>query len=242
MALVMLFPKLPLWAGVLIVACDVFVILLVGDPLRRQPVKLFEWLIAAMVCVHSTVVPASDGYDSSTKVFSILICMLVIITKIEVGWGQVFLGYVPSKYIFQPGSLYTCELPISVFEIVTRQTFLFLAIGVIGATVMPHSLFLGSALATQDRLSKTPLKDGNLSSSSLEPVPEERRPTGILNRIKSSLNEAFRTKAVDGHKNRPQRHEDRENNPYLFVKSHVYHGVVDIILSLLGVAVVINSM
>ena len=107
---------------------------------------------------------------------------------------------------------------------------------------MPHSLFLGSALATQDRLSKTPLKGGNPSSSSLEPVSEERRLTGILNRIKSSLNEAFRVKAVDGHKNRPQRHEDRENNSYLFVKSHVYHGVVDIILSLLGVAVVINSM
>ena len=39
MGLVMLFPRLPLWAGVLITACDVFVILLVGDPLRRQPVK-----------------------------------------------------------------------------------------------------------------------------------------------------------------------------------------------------------
>lgn len=52
MGLVMLFPKLPLWAGVLITACDVFVILLVGDPLRQRPVKLFEWLIAAMVCLN----------------------------------------------------------------------------------------------------------------------------------------------------------------------------------------------
>ena len=49
MGLVMLFPKLPLWAGVLITACDVFIILLVGDPLRRQPVKMFEWLIAVLV-------------------------------------------------------------------------------------------------------------------------------------------------------------------------------------------------
>jgi metal iron transporter len=56
MGLVMLFPKLPLWAGVLITACDVFIILLVGDPLRRQPVKLFEWLIAAMVrALHSSL-------------------------------------------------------------------------------------------------------------------------------------------------------------------------------------------
>lgn len=118
----------------------------------------------------------------------------------------------------------------------------FLAIGIIGATVMPHSLFLGSALATQDRLSATPLKDVDLSISSLGSLPEERRPTGIVNRIKSSLNKTFRIKALDDHGNRPQRHEDRENNSYSFVKSHVYHGVADIVLSLLGVAVVINSM
>ncbi|KAF9650335.1 natural resistance-associated macrophage protein [Thelephora ganbajun] len=204
MGLIMLFPKLPLWAGVLITACDVFVILLVGDPLRRQPVKLFEWLIAAMV-------------------FSILVCMLVIITKIEVDWGQAFFGFVPSKKIFQAGGLYT-------------------SIGIIGATVMPHGLFIGSALATQDRLSPAPLKDDNTSDAILRSLPEERKPIGILNQIRSSLSEAFRNKAFNDHKNRPQRYEDRENNSYWFVKSHIYHGVVDIVLSLLGVAVTINSM
>lgn len=128
---------------------------------------------------------------------------------------------------------------------VMRSNVLFffsIAIGIIGATVMPHSLFLGSALATQDRLSPKRPKDDNISVSSLGSLPEERRPTGVLNHIKSSLKEAFRIKALDDHKNRPQRHEDRENNSYSFVKSHVYHGVVDIVLSLLGVAVVINSM
>jgi len=107
---------------------------------------------------------------------------------------------------------------------------------------MPHSLFIGSALATQDRLSKTPLEDDSVSDSTLESLPEERRPGGILNKIKSSLSNAFRIKALDSHKNRPQRHQDRENNSYWFVESHVYHGVVDIILSLLGIAVVVNSM
>ena len=117
------------------------------------------------------------------------------------------------------------------------------AIGIIGATVMPHSLFIGSALATQDRLSPAPLKDNGVPGSSLGSLPEvQRGHRGILNRIKSSLSIAFRVQAFDDHKNRPQRHEDRENNSYLFVKSHVYHGVVDIVLSLLGVAVAINSM
>lgn len=119
---------------------------------------------------------------------------------------------------------------------------LVLAIGIIGATVMPHSLFIGSALATQDRLSKTSLEADGESNSSLGSLPEERRPGGILNKIKSCLSKAFRIKALDSHKNRPQRHEDRENNSYWFVESHVYHGVVDIVLSLLGIAVVVNSM
>ena len=60
MSLVMLFPKLPLWAGVLITACDVFIMLLVGDPLRRQPVKLFEWLIAALVCLCLSRLPLTS--------------------------------------------------------------------------------------------------------------------------------------------------------------------------------------
>jgi len=108
---------------------------------------------------------------------------------------------------------------------------------------MPHSLFIGSALATQDRLSPVPSQHDNKCALSLGSLPDvQRRPNGILNRVKSSLSEAFRIRALDTHKERPQRHEDKENNSYLFVKSHIHHGVVDIVLSLLGIAVVINSM
>jgi metal iron transporter len=49
-ALCLLFPKLELWQGVLITAFDVILILGMGDPLRGRPVKIFEVLIAAMVC------------------------------------------------------------------------------------------------------------------------------------------------------------------------------------------------
>jgi metal iron transporter len=107
---------------------------------------------------------------------------------------------------------------------------------------MPHSLFLGSALATQDRLSPIPPKDDILSGSGLGHPPEERRAANILGRAKSSLRGALQTGALDNHRNRPQRYEDRENNSYRFVESHVHHAAVDIVLSLLGIAVVINSM
>lgn len=49
-ALCLLFPKLPLWAGVLITASDVLLLLALGDPLRGRPVRCFEILIAALVC------------------------------------------------------------------------------------------------------------------------------------------------------------------------------------------------
>ncbi|KAJ3500259.1 hypothetical protein NLJ89_g9878 [Agrocybe chaxingu] len=83
-ALCMLFPKLQLWHGVLITAFDVIFILAMGDPLRGKPVRTFELLIAAMV-------------------LAVLICMIVIISKVDVNWADAFQGYIPSKYIFGSG-------------------------------------------------------------------------------------------------------------------------------------------
>lgn len=48
-ALCMIFPKLPLWAGVLLTALDVVFLLALGDPLGGRPVKMFEYLIAVLV-------------------------------------------------------------------------------------------------------------------------------------------------------------------------------------------------
>jgi NRAMP (natural resistance-associated macrophage protein)-like metal ion transporter len=48
-ALCLLFPKLPMWAGVVITALDVFIILGFRDPLGSRPVRLFELFIAIMV-------------------------------------------------------------------------------------------------------------------------------------------------------------------------------------------------
>jgi len=48
-ALNMLFPRLQLWHGVLITACDVLILLAFRDPLRGKPVRAFELIIAALV-------------------------------------------------------------------------------------------------------------------------------------------------------------------------------------------------
>ena len=59
-ALCLLFPKLELWHGVLITAFDVILILGLGDPLRGRPVRVFEILIAAMVCLFIVLQEANN--------------------------------------------------------------------------------------------------------------------------------------------------------------------------------------
>ncbi|RDB15676.1 Manganese transporter pdt1 [Hypsizygus marmoreus] len=216
-ALCMLFPKLQLWHGVLITAFDVFLLLAFGDPLRGRPVRMFEFLIAGLV-------------------LAVLICMSIIIAKVDVNWAKAFEGYIPSKYIFSSGALYT-------------------SVGILGATVMPHSLFLGSALATQDRISVSPAS--SKKALSLESRVESKtssesdvinatielksRPQRILHRLKESLYTPFRVPPASAYATRATRHIDRENNSYIFVKAHIYHGIVDVVTSLLGFAVLINS-
>ncbi|KAJ8515896.1 hypothetical protein ONZ45_g6747 [Pleurotus djamor] len=212
-ALCMLFPRLELWHGVLITGFDVILILAMGDPLRGRPVRMFELLIAALV-------------------FAVLICMGVILSRVQIDWADAFHGYVPSRTIFQSGALY-------------------LSVGIVGATVMPHSLFLGSSLATQDRLDFLPLPEDDKvklmetstkASDDLDvpqPPPLWRR---LLAGFREFMASAFRAPPLDPNRPRPKTHADRENRPLPFVRAHLNHGVFDVVFSLLGFAVLINSM
>ena len=95
---------------------------------------------------------------------------------------------------------------------------------------MPHALFLGSALATQDR-------------ASVKPVPLPTTPN-----IRATESKRFLRKFLDLF--RPVRtdageftsHADRPNNSLSFIKAHLHHAIVDVVVNLLGLAVVINSL
>ncbi|KAI0931650.1 hypothetical protein AcW1_001011 [Taiwanofungus camphoratus] len=214
-ALCLLFPKLPLWAGVLLTASDVLLLLALRDPLRGQPVKLFELLIAALV-------------------FTVLVCMAVIISKADVHWGHAFDGFIPSSSLVKHGGLYT-------------------SVGILGATVMPHSLFLGSAFATQERECPEPeeeeiksllLVESNytLEQGPLPPKASKLRPREIARTVAKSFRAWFQITSVEEDANQPLSHADRENNSLAFVRTHLYHGIVDMVISLLGIAVVINAL
>ncbi|KAF8587287.1 natural resistance-associated macrophage protein [Ramaria rubella] len=148
-------------------------------------------------------------------VLAVLICFIVLIIKVDPRWPDVFNGFLPSKTLVNPGALYT-------------------SIGILGATVMPHALFLGSSLATLDRISSAP-----------ESLPRPR--TSRMARLRSlprtirSLFYIQRAAGDEGDPDRRTRHEYRQNNSFSFVRAHLRHGIVDIVMSLLGFAVPINS-
>ncbi|KZT08789.1 Nramp-domain-containing protein [Laetiporus sulphureus 93-53] len=236
-AICLLFPRVPLWAGVLITAADVLILLAMRNPLDGKPVRVFEIVIAALV-------------------FTVLVCMAVVISNAGVHWGEAFDGFVPSHVLVTSSGLYN-------------------SVGILGATVMPHSLFLGSAFATQERETPQPPsdeedKDKNILAKveTCEPdamsdidslVPTnaagkswkatlprwrvELRPRILAMRVWRKTKECFRVSRIEDHpEGEPKSHKERENKSLAFVRTHMNHGIVDMVLSLLGLAVVINAL
>lgn len=150
-------------------------------------------------------------------VATVFICFILLLVKVHPNWPQVFLGFVPSAGLLQaqPNAVYA-------------------AIGILGATVMPHALFLGSNLATQDRVSQPP-----------QPLPtlaDARRPS-FFQRLKRFWRSIlyFSRSERDNEKDYISRHGFRQNNSIEFIRAHLGYGTVDVIFSLLGLAVPINS-
>ena len=125
--------------------------------------------------------------------------------------------------------IYLCEKKIKFSS--NRGPDLFPAVGILGATIMPHSLYLGSALATQDRASVKPV---------VLPSPSRIRDTGN-NRLIGKISALFRPVHSDN-SDEFASHVDRPNNSLPFIKAHLYHGIIDLVVNLLGIAVIINSL
>lgn len=151
--------------------------------------------------------------------------------------------------LFRPKSFLQVVLSIPVctpyLSVRLLALIVVLAVGIVGATVMPHSLFLGSHLATQDRLAKDSERDlsrFSQTSSSHQMTLSQRMLRSI--RYIFSWRRLFSISRSDETSYPPGvlTHADRENNKLGFVKSHIYHGMVDVAASLMSVAVIINSL
>ncbi|KAH9853075.1 Nramp-domain-containing protein [Lenzites betulinus] len=197
--LCLIFPSIPLWAAVLITASDVLIFLIIGDPSRGhgRPVKIFEYTVMTLVA-------------------AVFVCFLVLLARVGPNWGQTFLGFIPSKVLFQ-----------------TKPDALYTAVGILGATVMPHALYLGSYLATQDRITAPPVL----------PSPASSGPSSFRSKARAwlkSLFEISRAERIAASREYRGKY-DHQNNELSFVRAHLSHGLVDVIVSLLAVAVPINS-
>lgn len=207
--LVLLFPKLPLWSAVLLTATDVLVFLIIGDPTRGhgRPVRMFEFSVIILVA-------------------AVFVCFLILLVKIGADWPHVFLGFVPSKKLFEskPNAIYT-------------------AVGILGATVMPHAIFLGSFLATQDRVSTAlpPIPVPVSASAATGPASSLTRLSRKLKSTFSSLFFVSRAERISSDRQHRNKFSRPDNNSLEFIQAHLGHGIVDMVMSLLGVAVPINS-
>ena len=120
--------------------------------------------------------------------------------------------------------------------------------GILGSTVMPHSLFLGSALATQDRISfRAPRGAGTTvnkkeTDNSLQNQPFEKVSylPHLYENFKKNILGAFLKPPANLYS--ATRYGERQNNSFEFVRAHIYYGMFDIVGSLLGFAVMINSL
>lgn len=109
---------------------------------------------------------------------------------------------------------------------------------------MPHALFLGSQLSTCDRLD-IKLSSNRQSEVALPSVALIRQ-LSFKTKVQRSIYALFRPRRVRQEQDEDSRdtwstYADRKNNDFSFIKAHYKHGLWDIVLSLLGVAAIINS-
>lgn len=93
-------------------------------------------------------------YGVAALVLGVVICFAIMLSRIPpVPIGDVFKGYLPSRQLIQGDALYA-------------------ACGILGATVMPHSLYLGSAIV-KPRLLDYDIRHGNISKETQSEVDED---------------------------------------------------------------------
>ncbi|PLW39126.1 hypothetical protein PCANC_12605 [Puccinia coronata f. sp. avenae] len=201
-ALKMLFPRLPLWVGVLLTSTDVFIVLAFFNSYpeissrSRRSMHIFEFSIAVLVLV-------------------VLVSFIVLIVNVQPEWGHTFRGFLPSRDMIANGGLY-------------------LAVSIVGATVMPHSIFLGSKVAISDRLKPLPIDD---KETQLDASPLHRgSPNHHSPSQQSSCLPPIQTANREDHKPSPIHVSSVEH-----CKAHLAHATFDVAISLFTLALPINA-
>ncbi len=107
---------------------------------------------------------------------------------------------------------------------------------------MPHGLFLGSQLSTQGRALESDLFEPETFEQDNLPASRPSSSNFLYTRFWLPIRYMFkidkRTRGPDMGKG----HEGWPNNSLRFVRAHLWHGVSDVMGSLLGFALIINAV
>ncbi|TVY84866.1 Manganese transporter SMF1 [Lachnellula suecica] len=138
-AINLLIPQIPLVAGCALSIVDVLLILLFYKPNgSMKGLRAFEIFVMFLV-------------------LGVVICFCIQLSLIkDTAVGEVFKGYLPSSAIVQSQGFVTA---LQNFLCMLSLYSLYQACGILGATVMPHSLYLGSGIV-QPRLLDYDVKHG----------------------------------------------------------------------------------
>lgn len=158
----------------------------------------------------------------SALVLTVFASFLVLIIKLSPNWGDVFDGYLPSQAVVSSGALYV-------------------SVGIIGATVMPHALFLGSKLGTIQRID-TETDDSAVEKSVGSPDGVEMTPIATpRRRTRTGLSLQMPQPIPMPTLPFPDETEDSVVRSEGFIRTHLHHASVDIASSLFCFALIVNS-
>ncbi|KAI9350875.1 natural resistance-associated macrophage protein-domain-containing protein [Obelidium mucronatum] len=97
-------------------------------------------------------------------VLGVGICFMILLPRLNVHWGDAFFGYLPSSILVtDSNALYTC-------------------LGILGATVMPHNLYLHSALvhfkspSYREKIENLKSKTSKSEKSTTRSLPDHQLP------------------------------------------------------------------
>lgn len=181
-------------------------------------------------------------------VIIVVACFIVLLVRIKPYWPDVFHGYLPSRNVVSSGALYV-------------------SVGILGATVMPHAIILGSHFASIDRLPPTdpvtdtdeddkPLDDNPASPShsrwtlfshaiSRLFAPKNRQSRDTETRANRGLRaqcaRMFAKLRLDPEAQEAIEHAKLPPRSLRRIRLHIKHASVDIALSLMAFAITINS-
>ncbi|KAH9816199.1 natural resistance-associated macrophage protein-domain-containing protein [Melampsora americana] len=157
----------------------------------------------------------------SILVLAVLVSFVILLVKVSPRWSDVFGGFIPSAGMIKNGALYQ-------------------AIGIIGATVMPHALFLGSKVAILDRVTWN--DDWETRSDDKSPQEDLCETENLGNSSAPDLHAITKLPAVLAPCHSVKRREwnqiDRRmvDNPLDYIRSHLGHASFDIGFSLFTLA------